>query len=65
MDLSEHDNLGHGDGHVMDEQPGADNGGEQIKEGQKTGDGLTGQMWCTEYSSELFENSFYEPIKLS
>ena len=50
---------------VMNEEPGADNGGEQIKEGQKTGDGLTGQMWCTEYSSELFENSFYEPIKLS
>ena len=50
---------------VMDEEPGADNGGEQIKEGQKTGDGLTGQIWCTEYSSELFENSFYEPIKLS
>ena len=50
---------------VMDEEPGADNGGEQIKEGQKTGDGLIGQMWCTEYSSELFENSFYEPIKLS
>ena len=35
---------------VMDQELGADNSGEQIKEGQKTGDGLTGQMWCTEYS---------------
>ena len=43
---------------VKDQQTGADNGGEQIKEGQKTGDGLTGQMWCTGYSSVLFENSF-------
>ena len=50
---------------VKDQQPGADNGGEQIKDGQKTGEGLTSQMWCPEYSLELFENSFYEPIKLS